>query len=115
MTQEYIDGDRISAFAFSSPERTNKQTNKQKKIRRLLFDPSDDELRDDYPLLMHAAPAGAPQEHPLYIVLKTFISSFYLTHVKIWKRVENFIIGGGLLALSDLFVHENLYIRSQAM
>ena len=68
---------------------------------------------DYWPLLISQPPDGAPHDHPQKKTLISALPVLYLRHSKDWRLARPFILAGGLGALSDLLVHENLYLRSQ--
>ena len=84
------------------------------KARDVLFFPQPDDM-DHWPNLISQPPDGAPKDHPQNKTLIAALPLFYLRHSRDWVLCKPFIIAGGLAALSDLLVHENLYLRSQAL
>jgi hypothetical protein len=82
--------------------------------RQLLFFPEREDM-DFWPNLLSQAPDGAPKEHPQAKCLVAALPIFYLRHSRDWTLCRPFILAGGLAALSDLLVCENLYLRSQAL
>jgi len=82
--------------------------------RQLLFFPEREDM-DFWPDLLSQAPVGAPKEHPQSKCLVAALPIFYLRHSRDWTLCRPFILAGGLAALSDLLVCENLYLRSQAL
>jgi hypothetical protein len=84
------------------------------KAREIMFFPQPEDM-DYWPDLISQAPDGAPKEHPQNKTLIGALPIFYLRHSRDWSLCKPFILAGGLAALSDLTVHENLYLRSQAL
>jgi tetratricopeptide (TPR) repeat protein len=84
------------------------------KAREIIFFPQPEDM-DFWPLLLSHAPEGAPKDHPQNKALVCTLPVFYLRHSKDWALCRPFILAGGLAALSDLLVHDNLYLRSQAL
>jgi hypothetical protein len=81
------------------------------KARELMFFPQPEDM-DYWPALISQAPDGAPKDHPQNKALICALPIFYLRHSRDWALCKPFILAGGLGALSDLLVHENLYLRS---
>lgn len=82
--------------------------------RQLLFFPQPEDM-DFWPHLLGHAPDGAPKDHPQTKALTAALPIFYMRHSRDWALCRPFILAGGLAALSYLLVHENLYLRSQAL
>ena len=82
--------------------------------RQVLFFPQPEDM-DFWPHLLGQAPDGAPKDHPQTKALTAALPIFYMRHSRDWALCRPFILAGGLAALSYLLVHENLYLRSQAL
>ena len=83
-------------------------------IRQLLFWPEPVDMLV-YVAMIAAPPKGAPPEHPQNRTLRPFLSLLYMRHVRSWTLMREFIREGGLFALSELFLHDNEYLRAQAV
>mmetsp|Transcript_43623 Transcript_43623/g.72682 ORF Transcript_43623/g.72682 Transcript_43623/m.72682 type:complete len:247 (-) Transcript_43623:39-779(-) len=81
-------------------------------VQRMLFYPTNDDACL-YPLLIIGPPKGAPAEHFQNKLQRVAIVTSYTRHVNDWAFVEHFVLAGGLNALAELAVHEDLHIRSQ--
>jgi hypothetical protein len=82
--------------------------------RHLMFFPTEDQYRL-YALLIADAPDGAPKDHPQRRLQGTHMCMMYVVHSNGWPFLREFVLHGGLLSLVHLFVHENLYLRGQAV
>ncbi|UPR05270.1 hypothetical protein HOP50_20g86200 [Chloropicon primus] len=82
--------------------------------RRVLFYP-DDEDASLYPLLLQNPPPGAPVDHHCIKSQIIFLGPLYLAHRRQWSFNRCFILAGGLKALVNMFLHDNLHLRGQAI
>jgi hypothetical protein len=82
--------------------------------RTIMFFPDHDQIAH-YSKLLCSPPDGAPDTHPQAKLQVRYLVLVYLNHVKSWTLMKDFILSDGLITLVDLFKHENLYLRSQAM
>jgi len=95
-------------------ERVLRKNTNDAKARELIFFPQPADM-DFWPDLLSQPPDGAPKDHPQGKTLICTLPVFYLRHSRDWALCTPFILAGGLAALCDLMVHENLYLRSQAV
>lgn len=82
--------------------------------RLLLFFPEPVDMVQ-YVMLIMPPPKGAPTDHPQNKVRTHFLALLYMRHVRQWTLMREFVREGGLIALTELFVDENAYIRAQAV
>ena len=85
--------------------------------RKLMFFPEESD-GSIYPQLISSPPDGSPLEHPSRKIQIPFLVMLYLKHIYSggsFKFASAFIRGGGVDALSDLLLHQNLPLRGQAV
>ena len=82
--------------------------------RQLLFFPEPVDMVQFVHLIV-PPPKGAPKEHPQNKVRKHFLALLYMRHVRSWPLMREFIREGGLIALVEVFVDDNSYLRAQAI
>ncbi|KAF0742151.1 hypothetical protein Ae201684_002820 [Aphanomyces euteiches] len=80
----------------------------------LLFSPTREQAAL-YVTLIQGPPKGAPESHPCSVVCQRYLSMWYLCHARHWPLAKEFILHGGLDALVDLFEHDNMHFRGQAL
>ena len=84
------------------------------KANQIMFYPDAQEA-SLYPLLLQNAPTGSQQDHPQTKSQILFLGPLYLVHRKNWEFMRPFILAGGLRALVNMFLHDNLHLRGQAI
>ncbi|TMW54971.1 hypothetical protein Poli38472_014742 [Pythium oligandrum] len=86
-------------------------------VRHLLFAPSSDQYRHYATLLSLKSTSTADDPDTAWpaTLQKRFLALFYLKHVQNWPLTVEFILQDGLQILVDLFLHEDLQVRGQAI
>ncbi|ETW09147.1 hypothetical protein H310_01582 [Aphanomyces invadans] len=110
--------EKFTAY-YANPETVHVEQVVQKRMtdahaQRLLFAPTKDHAAF-YVLLVQGPPKGAPETHPCFIVCQRYLAMWYLCHARHWSLSSEFVLHGGLHSLVDLFTHENLHFRGQAL
>ena len=100
--------------ALKELEMVGGRTYNLQQTRQLLFVPEPVDMAT-YVGLVCPAPKGSPPEHPQHKVQTQFLALLYMRHAAIWPLMREFIREGGLVALSESFMHENTYLRAQAV
>jgi hypothetical protein len=86
-------------------------------VRHVMFSPTPAQYRFYAALLSLRSADGSATERQLWpqVLQKRATTLFYLKHARNWDLVLEFVMLDGLQVLADMFLHQDLQVRGQAI